>query len=115
MSKLVATRKYPPVTPDCDRTVCDDPTTDPRSDNGPSADGYHKTPADSLKQDTHPLAVSQKSRKANSGLDALRGAQMKPKNMILVAVAVVCGLVAAFLTSQMSAKTKKIEKSSRRS
>lgn len=32
---------------------------------------------------------------------------MKQKNMLLVAVAVVCGLIAAFLTSQMSAKSKK--------
>jgi len=33
-----------------------------------------------------------------------RGGIVKQKNMILVAVAVVCGLVAAFLTSQMGAK-----------
>jgi Flp pilus assembly protein CpaB len=32
---------------------------------------------------------------------------MKQKNMLLVAVAVVCGLIAAFLTSQMSARSKK--------
>ena len=32
---------------------------------------------------------------------------MKQKNMVLVAVAVVCGLIAAFLTSQMSARSKK--------
>lgn len=31
---------------------------------------------------------------------------MKQKNMILVGVAVVCGLIAAFLTSQMSARSK---------
>ena len=34
---------------------------------------------------------------------------MKQKNMILIAVAVGCGLVAAFLTTQMSAKTPKDE------
>jgi Flp pilus assembly protein CpaB len=32
---------------------------------------------------------------------------MKQKNLLLVAVAVVCGLIAAFLTSQMSARSKK--------
>ena len=31
---------------------------------------------------------------------------MKQKNMVLVAVAVVCGLIAAFLTSQMGAKSR---------
>ncbi len=34
---------------------------------------------------------------------------MKQKNILLVAVAVVCGLIAAFLTSQMGAKSKRQE------